>query len=197
MKYYTGPIIWMGIMFVLSTDVGSMSHTNSVFLPVIKFFAPEISRRNLVTTLVGVRKFGHIMEYAILSVLWFYAFNQGKTIWSWRPALGALIVCLIYAGLDEFHQSFVQSRTASIYDVGWDGIGTVLGQVAWLSRLRSAHSMKVKFFGWWFAWGFFSTIMVLIVLRGGSLSPLGMISIIVGVGALAGVAGVLYYARQR
>ena len=196
MKYYTGPIVWMAIMFILSTDVGSMSHTNSVFVPVIKFFAPEISRRNLVITLVGIRKFGHVMEYAILSILWFHAFNQGRTEWSWRPVLGTFIVCLIYAGLDEFHQSFVQSRTASIYDVGWDGLGTVLGQGVWLSRL-GVRSMKAKFFGWWFAWGVFSTIMILIVLRGGSLSLLQMISIIVGIGALTGTAGVLYYARQR
>lgn len=197
MKYYTGPILWMGIMFLLSTDAGSMSHTNSVFVPAIKFFVPEISRRDLVVTLVGIRKLAHITEYAILSVLWFHAFNQGRKEWSWRPVLGALIVCLIYAGLDEFHQSFVQSRTASIYDVGWDGIGTVLGQGVWILRLRRLHSMRVKFFGWWFAWGVFSTIMVLIVLRGGSLSLLEMISIIVGVGALSGTAGVLYYARQR
>lgn len=197
MKYYTGPIIWMGIMFVFSTDVGSMSHTNSIFVPMIKFFAPEISRRELVILLVGIRKIGHIVEYAILSILWSYAFNQGKTEWSWRPVLSAIAVSLLYASLDEFHQSFVQSRTASFADVGLDGIGAILGQGIRPSRLKRLRSVKAKFFGWWFAWGAFSTIMVLIVLRGGALSLWEMISLIFTVGTLTGAAGVIYYVRQR
>ncbi len=197
MKYYAGPVIWMGIMFLFSTDVGSMTHTNSIFVPVIKFLAPEISRRDLVITLVGIRKLGHVVEYAVLSVLWFHAFNWGKTEWSWRPVLSAIVITLVYAAMDEFHQSFVQSRTASIYDVGLDGIGAVLGQGIWISRRRRIQSMKAKFFGWWFAWGVFSTIMALIVLRGGALSLLEMVSLIVTVGTLTGTAGVIYYARQR
>ena len=197
MKYYIGPVIWMGIMFALSTDMGSTTHTNSIFIPVIKYLAPEISRRDLVMTLVGIRKLGHVGEYAILSILWFYAFNQGRTEWSWQPVLGALIASLIYATLDEFHQSFVPSRTASIYDVGLDEIGALLGQAVWISKLKGFHSVVAKFFGWWFAWGVFSTIMVLIVFRGGTFSFFEMISIIFSVGTLTGTAGVIYYVRQR
>jgi VanZ family protein len=197
MKYYLGPVIWMGIMFGFSTDMGSSTHTNSIFIPMIKFLAPEISRRDLVITLVGIRKLGHIVEYVILSILWFYAFNRGKTEWSWRPALAALGASLIYAALDEFHQSFVPSRTASIYDVGLDEIGALLGQGVWFAKLKGFRSVRVKFFGWWFAWGVFSTIMALIVLRGGTLSFLEMVSVIFSVGTVTGTAGVIYYVRQH
>lgn len=197
MKYYAGPLIWMGIIFVFSTNVGSMSSTQSVFVPIIKFFAPEISRRDLVILLVGIRKIGHVVEYAILSLLWFHAFNQGKKEWSWRPVLGAIGISLVYAAVDEFHQSFVQSRTASLSDVGLDGLGAVLGQAIWPSRLKRLRSVKAKFFGWWFSWGVFSTIMALIVLRGGALSLWEMISLIFTVGTLTGTAGVIYYVRQR
>ena len=198
MKYYLGPIIWMGIMFLFSTDAGSMVHTNAFLAPLIKVFAPEISRKNLVITLITIRKFAHVVEYAVLSVLWLHAFKQGRPGRSWRAALGALIVCFVYASLDELHQAFVVTRTASLQDVGIDSFGAILGQSLWaLFSRKTLSTIQAKFFGWWFAWGVFSTIMVLILLKGGDLSLGKMLLIIFSVGVLSGAAGVIYYARHR
>lgn len=36
------------------------------------------------------------------------------------------IVCVGFAGLDEYHQSFVDSRTPSVKDVGIDSIGAMI-----------------------------------------------------------------------
>ncbi len=198
MKYYLGPVLWMGIIFLFSTDAGSATHTNAVLAPVIKFFAPEISRKNLVITLITIRKIAHVVEYAILSILWLYALQQGRPGWSWQAAFGALAISSLYAGLDEFHQSFVLTRTASLQDVGIDSFGAILGQGIWcLLRSRLLSTIQAKFFGWWFAWGVFSTIMVLIVLKGGALSFGKMLLIILSVGVLSGAAGLVYYARHR
>jgi len=38
-----------------------------------------------------------------------------------------LLVCGVYAVSDEFHQSFVPSRTATARDVGIDAAGAVFG----------------------------------------------------------------------
>ena len=198
MKYYLRPLLWMGLMFLFSTDAGSMAHTNALLAPVIKFFAPEISRKNLVITLITVRKLAHLVEYAILSILWFSALRQGRPGWSWRAAAGAFAICVVYAGLDEFHQTFVLSRTPSLQDVGIDSVGALLGQGIWaLFRNKLFSTFQAKFFGWWFAWGAFSSIMVLIVLRGGTLSFWKMVLIILSAGVLSGAAGVVYYARHR
>lgn len=198
MKYYLGPILWMVIISLFSTDAGSMAHTNALLAPVVKFFAPEISRRNLVITLITIRKIAHVVEYAILSLLWFYALKQGKPGWSWRAAFRALAICVVYASLDELHQTFVLTRTASLQDVGIDSFGAILGQAIWaLSSSKLLSTIPAKFFGWWFAWGIFSAIMVLIVLKGGTLSFWKMLLIIVSVGVLSGAAGVVYYARHR
>ena len=78
MRYYLGPMLWMGLMFLFSTDVGSMDNTNAFLAPLIKVFAPEISRKNLVMTLIAIRKLAHVVEYAVLSILWLYALKQGK-----------------------------------------------------------------------------------------------------------------------
>jgi VanZ family protein len=197
MRYYLGPMLWMGLMFLFSTDVGSMDNTNAFLAPFIKIFAPEISRKNLVLTLIAIRKLAHVVEYAILSILWLYALKQGKPGWSWRAALNTLAICVVYAGLDEFHQGFVLSRTGSLQDVGIDSFGAILGQALWGFFRGEVSTIQAKFFGWWFAWGVFSAIMVLIVLQGGTLSFWKMLLVIVSAGVLSGAAGVIYYARHR
>ncbi|NKE69936.1 hypothetical protein MNODULE_04150 [Nitrospiraceae bacterium HYJII51-Mn-bac16s-1-B09] len=197
MKYFLGPMLWMGLMFLFSTDVGSMDNTNAFIAPFIKIFAPEISRRNLVITLIAIRKLAHVVEYAILSILWLYALKQGKQGWSWRAALGAVGICVVYAGIDEFHQGFVLSRTGTFQDVGIDTFGAALGVGLWSLFRGEISALRAKFFGWWFAWGVFSAIMVLIVLKGGTLSFWKMLLIILSTGVLSGAAGVIYYARHR
>ncbi|MEO2055046.1 MAG: VanZ family protein [Nitrospira sp.] len=188
----------MGMIFALSTDFGSMTNTNSILTPIIKFFDPEISKRGLILTLIMFRKGAHLIAYATLSILWYSPLNQGRR-WSWRSAGLALGISISYAGLDELHQTFVKSRTGVLSDVGIDSFGALLGLGIGFGRSRSECfiSVKAKFFGWWFAWGVFSTIMLLIVTQGASLSFSGIMMIIPSIGVLSGTAGVLYHASQR
>jgi VanZ family protein len=76
-----------------------------------------------------MRKLAHVTEYAILSYFWFRAFNQGGRTWSPRSAVWALAFSITYALLDEYHQTFVPSRTASLVDVGIDSLGALTAQV--------------------------------------------------------------------
>jgi len=72
------------------------------------------------------KKGGHITGYALLAVCYWYAFNfePGKT---WFVVLMALI----YAAGDEFHQSFTPGRHPSPVDVlVFDGGGAALGVLA-------------------------------------------------------------------
>lgn len=75
---------------------------------------------------VIVRKTAHITEYAILTIfisipLWI---NQIKDK---RIFIIAFITSVIYAGTDEFHQTFVEGRSGTLKDVGIDSIGVLLG----------------------------------------------------------------------
>jgi VanZ family protein len=58
----------------------------------------------------------------------------------WRPrlALGSVVVAGLYSLTDEYHQSFVADRTASLIDCGIDTTGAALGAlIVWvLDRLR-------------------------------------------------------------
>ncbi len=77
-----------------------------------------------------IKKAGHVLEYAILSVLWLRALGAGPRS-SKRKWVVALTVTGLYALTDEYHQSFVPGRTASLRDVGFDWLGAVLGAWVW------------------------------------------------------------------
>ena len=81
-----------------------------------------------------IRKFAHIFLYFLLggTSFLFAATLPVKTVAKVRPAVSggiAFVISLLYACLDEVHQSFVPGRAAQIQDVGVDAIGFVLAIV--------------------------------------------------------------------
>ena len=88
-----------------------------------------------------VRKAGHVSEYAILAALFYRALVN--TVLFRRAIASAVIVliaCATYAATDEFHQSFVPSRTASARDVAIDICGALLAVCIYaaFTQVRSA-----------------------------------------------------------
>lgn len=128
MIYYAWPIIWMGVIFFFSTDTGSFSNTFYYLEPILRSLFPHLTPRGMLLVHQLIRKLAHLTEYAILSYFWFSAFRQGRPRWSPAWALLALVLSILYALLDEYHQAFVPSRTASFIDVGVDSMGALIGQ---------------------------------------------------------------------
>jgi hypothetical protein len=56
--------------------------------------------------------------------------------------------------------------------------------------------IALKYFGWWFAWGVFSAIMVCIVIKGGNMEFEHQVAIIFGIGVIAGLAGLVYCLKR-
>lgn len=78
-----------------------------------------------------IRKAGHVIEYFVLGLLLFRTFRGGSiSSWNWRWSFFAVIVVVLWAASDEFHQSFVSTRTASAVDVGIDTAGGIFAQFA-------------------------------------------------------------------
>ena len=78
-----------------------------------------------------IRKLAHIFLYFLLggASFLFAATLLIKATRNKRPAVSggiALVISLLYASLDEIHQSFVPGRAAQLQDVGVDAIGFVL-----------------------------------------------------------------------
>ncbi|HUR85751.1 MAG TPA: VanZ family protein [Solirubrobacteraceae bacterium] len=62
------------------------------------------------------RKLGHM---AIYGVLWL---TVARAL-DWRRPVAAIVITLLYAAGDEFHQSFVEGRHGTPVDVAIDAIG--------------------------------------------------------------------------
>lgn len=115
-------------MFFSSTDLMSAEHTSRFLTPFLHWLKPDISPAAVAQVHLLVRKAAHVTEYAILTGLLFRALR-----WSidslGRRAFIALLPALIFAPVDEFHQSFVPSRTSSPIDVLIDYSGAICGIV--------------------------------------------------------------------
>ncbi len=113
-------------MFFGSTDLMSAEHTSRFLTPFLRWLNPAISPEALAQAHFFVRKAAHVTEYAILSGLLFRALRRARGGF-WRRAAFALIPAILFAAMDEWHQSFVATRTASLGDVSLDSLGAVVG----------------------------------------------------------------------
>jgi len=133
-KHWLPVLFWMALIFLVSTDVGSATHTSRIIEPLLRWVNPHISNDGLNLAHTLVRKGGHLTEYAILALLSLRAVlidQRSRPAENFSRATAiALAVAVMYAASDEFHQSFVAARTSSIYDVGIDSLGAALALAA-------------------------------------------------------------------
>lgn len=73
-----------------------------------------------------VRKLAHMTEYFLLAVSVSFPLYVYGVRGLWLPLLAGGI-CIGFAALDEYHQSFVAGRGPSKKDVGIDSIGVLAG----------------------------------------------------------------------
>jgi len=125
------PLLWMGIMSGFSTDAFSPEHTGGYLLPFLRWLLPSATPAVLELLNVGVRKATHMMEYGVLALLWYRALRPPEADWPTRAGLIAFLLSAAFGGVDEFHQTFVPSRTGSLVDVGWDCLGAGLALITY------------------------------------------------------------------
>jgi VanZ family protein len=133
-------IIWMLLIFAGSSDALSAEHTSRFLIPFLRWLDPTISIQALVAIHFTLRKVGHFIEYAILTALLWRALRGTFTaINKATLAMGVFLVVAAFAASDEFHQSFVPTRTASAHDVMIDCFGALVAVLlcAIFSRARA------------------------------------------------------------
>jgi VanZ family protein len=136
----------MAIIFAGSTDLMSAEHTSRIIVSLFRWFVPTISPLTLIRVEFFLRKAAHVLEYAVLAVLLYRAFVH--TVFQSRRALSAGIVllsCAAYAASDEFHQSFVPSRTATLRDVMIDLCGATIAVLLYWSIASRDRKSRLDF----------------------------------------------------
>ena len=129
LKYWLLLLIWLGVIFIGSTDLLSAEQTSRFIVPILLWLKPGMAPETTWIILVIMRKCAHVCEYAILALLLWRALRDGSAIRGKMSILfGAVLLgCAVFAASDEFHQSFVKSRTPSVRDVLLDIAGALLG----------------------------------------------------------------------
>ena len=117
----------MGVIFWMSTGMFSSEHTSQIIVPFLNFLFPGLAPDQVDMIHGLIRKAGHVTEYFLLGILFFHAFRSNSLQkWSLRWTIYSIIGVVFYAASDEFHQTFVSSRTASLVDFGIDSAGGIL-----------------------------------------------------------------------
>ncbi len=115
-----------------------------IFLASSSLFSADNTKDILVFDLLNfiVRKSAHIVEYAILTFLWF------RSLWTVPErfkscVIRSVVLSVLYAMSDEWHQSFVPNRLGTWEDVVWDAVGAVFMGVA-IGYLYKQNNDKIK-----------------------------------------------------
>jgi VanZ family protein len=138
LKFWLPVLLWMALIFSVSSDSHSSEHSSRFVEPILHWLFPKMSQTRVEDIHFVIRKCAHLTEYAILALLVWRALHQsGNNLpsWSWPKVGGTLLVVFLYAATDEFHQSFVPTRTPHFSDVLIDTTGAAIGLLAlWLLR---------------------------------------------------------------
>jgi VanZ family protein len=141
LKAWIALILWLIVIAIESTDWLSAHHTSRILYPLFHFlFAVDHARFE--TWNFFIRKCGHVVGYGLLCLLLFRAWREtlptpGNPRWTFRWANIAVLGTALVASLDEWHQSYIPSRTGTVHDVILDtcaGIGVQIVLFLFLRR---------------------------------------------------------------
>ena len=140
-------IIYLAIIFTFSNQNGIQS--NQISKEIVKEVKETVPFTHTIQKNLHfekpdwnyiLRKTAHFTEYLILAFLFFRALIYCR-VRAKKSFIIVLALCILYALLDEFHQTFVMGRTPRITDVMIDISGAVLA----LILLYFKKVIKVKF----------------------------------------------------
>ena len=129
LKYWLPMLGWLVVTFISSTNVMSVEHTSRFIVPFLLWLKPGMTQQHIWVIIVFMRHCAHVGEYAVLALLMWRAFRWGMSVSMRMSTLCGVVLlwCALFAASDEFHQTFVKSRTPSVRDVLLDIGGASLG----------------------------------------------------------------------
>ena len=123
------PLLIMGVLYWLSSLPGTPLPDDPALYSLFHWVPPSVQNAL------------HVPAYAALAWAWCWALGA----WLRVPAAVAIVACAIasaYGVFDEWHQSFVPGRFASLTDVTLDIAGAVLG--VWLAAWMGSRARIIE-----------------------------------------------------
>lgn len=142
LKVWIAAILWLIVITIESTSYLSSHETSRILYPILHFLF-GINYSDFEPWHHLLRKTGHVVGYALLSFFLFRAWREtlpspSHTRWRLRWTNIAVLGTLIVASLDEWHQSYLPSRTGRWEDVVLDTSAGIGAQVLLYLFLRNA-----------------------------------------------------------
>ena len=137
--------VWIGLIAFESTDFFSSQNTGSILYTILTHLFGHINFYKFLVFHHYLRKTGHVVGYGMLSLL---------LLRGWRATLGRVHALLLRAALlswlgtafvaamDEWHQSYIPSRTGTVWDVALDSVAGVAFLVVAYFLLRRSEGAE-------------------------------------------------------
>lgn len=141
LKTWIAAVLWLILIAIESTDWLSATNTSRILYPLFHFLTGVDPIRFAVWDYY-IRKVGHVVGYFGLSYLLFRAWRatlpMPETLaWSVAWARISFFMTALVACLDEWHQTYLASRTGLLSDVALDSLAALFGQIViflWFRR---------------------------------------------------------------
>ncbi len=146
LKAWIAAILWLIVIAIESTTYLSSNNTSRILYPLLHFLF-GIDPAPFEHLHFYIRKAGHVFGYGMLSILLFRAWRETLTVvsdakWTLRWATLAVLGTAIVASMDEWHQSYIPSRTGTPWDVLLDTCAGTTAQI--LLLIWYAQSRKFR-----------------------------------------------------
>jgi len=140
LKAWIAAILWLIVIAIESTAWLSAHNTSRILYPLLHFFF-KINYARFEHLHFYLRKGGHVFGYGLLSILLFRAWREtlpapGDPRWTQRWANISVLGTALVASADEWHQSFLPSRTGRWEDVVLDTCAGIAAQLLLFLFLR-------------------------------------------------------------
>ena len=124
LKAWIAAILWLIVIAIESSSLLSSGNTSRVLYPLLHYLF-GMDHRHFEHYHFYIRKGGHVFGYGLLSFLLFRAWRETipsreSRRWALNWAGLAVLGTAVVASLDEWHQSFLPSRTGVWQDVVLD-----------------------------------------------------------------------------
>jgi VanZ family protein len=150
LKAWIAAILWLIVIAIESTSYLSSDNTSRILYPIFHFLF-GLDYASFEPWHFYIRKTGHVIGYGTLCLLLFRAVRATVPVanaarWTIQWASIAVLGTAIVASLDEWHQSYIPSRTGTVHDVildTWAGIAAQVVLLCWIRIFPSKMPAKV------------------------------------------------------
>lgn len=141
MLYFLPALMLMIMIFYLSNQPAEVSSSLSggILRTISEQLSSQTTKIEPETYHTLFRKLAHFSVYFMLSCSLLFAFVKSKLNINY---LWVILICLLYAMSDEFHQLFITGRSGEIRDVIIDTSGATLALILFLMTKKIREKRK-------------------------------------------------------